>query len=362
MDPEKGTVDSNKRGSVTVTVVLLLIVLVGFAAFAIDVGYAMVARNELQNAADASALAAMRKLGEEYSGLTQGAQLTFTADRSEIVAEAQAAAAGNSAAGSSIVVNDADVVIGRWDAGSKTLTPGLVHPDAVRVTTRRDSLANGPVPTLLAGVLGISSLSVSSRATAALTGLSRVPKSGLPLPVGISKAWLLNPGYCENPIKLYPTNSPEGCAGWNVYDEQPASANTLNSILEGLADGSYSSPETAANQSAFNFTGGTLTSVFDAMKALFDAMRVKNDGVMDMDDDPNTWTTAVPVYDWPDCSNPNGRDGPIPIVGFTTIVVKSVQTTPEKTINAQVVCDMVVAGSGGGPLPDTAGTIPNLVE
>jgi Flp pilus assembly protein TadG len=48
----------DKRGTVTVMVALLLIMLIGFAAFAIDVGYMMVRRNELQNIADTAALAA----------------------------------------------------------------------------------------------------------------------------------------------------------------------------------------------------------------------------------------------------------------------------------------------------------------
>lgn len=362
MNRRKGLSLGNDRGAIAVMVSLLLIFLVGFAALAIDAGYLMVTRNELQNVADASALAAMRKLGEEYGNLTYGAQMNFVADRAEIVAEAQAAAFANAAAGKNIVVNDADVVIGRWDGETKTLTPGLLRPDAVRVSARRDNQANGQVATLLAGVVGVRSEPVSASATAALTGLSRVPESGLPLPVGISRAWFLNPDYCVNPIKLYPTNSPEGCAGWNVFDELPASASTLKSVLQGLADGSYTSPETTANQSAFNFTGGTLTSVFDDMQALFNVMRVKNDGVQDKDDDPATWTTAVVVYDWPDCSNPNPRGGPIPIVGFSTIVITSVTTAPEKTINAKVVCDTIVTGSGGGGLPVTAGTIPNLVE
>jgi Flp pilus assembly protein TadG len=46
-----------ERGAVLITVAIVLLLLFGFAAFAIDFGYSYVVRNKLQNAADASALA-----------------------------------------------------------------------------------------------------------------------------------------------------------------------------------------------------------------------------------------------------------------------------------------------------------------
>ena len=60
----------DQAGAVAVTVAILLVLLVGFAALAIDVGYLMVTRNELQNVADAAALAATRKLGIIYQNMT----------------------------------------------------------------------------------------------------------------------------------------------------------------------------------------------------------------------------------------------------------------------------------------------------
>ena len=44
---------TNQQGATAIIVGLMLIVLVGFLALAIDVGYVYVAQNELQNAADA---------------------------------------------------------------------------------------------------------------------------------------------------------------------------------------------------------------------------------------------------------------------------------------------------------------------
>jgi Flp pilus assembly protein TadG len=357
----------NTRGTVSVVVALMLLALIGFGSLAIDVGYMMVNRNELQNVADAAALASTRTLGAIYEPMTVEEQHDYVVNRTALVTAAQEVASNNfvkNDAGNTITINGADVIIGQWNPISRTLVPTSLKPDAVRVTVRKDSVANGPVSTFLAGVLGIGSIDVSATATASLTSLYKVPEDKLPLPVGISRAWFSNPDvYCHNPIRLYPTNTPEGCAGWNVYTDSPANAKTLRDILNGLTKGTYSSPETIAGQTAYNFTGGTIASDFDDMKTLFDTMRVKNDGVIDNDNDPNTWTTAVPVYDWPDCSNPNPRDGAITIVGFTTIVIKSVQTAPEKIIDAQVVCDTITNGSGGGEdFGGLVGSIPQLVQ
>jgi Flp pilus assembly protein TadG len=56
----------DQRGATAVTVVLFTAVMVMFAAFAIDIGHALVTKNELQNAADSAALAAGRQLGLTY--------------------------------------------------------------------------------------------------------------------------------------------------------------------------------------------------------------------------------------------------------------------------------------------------------
>ena len=49
---------SNRKGAVLVLSALLMIVMLGMAAFAIDIGYMMLVRTQLQLAADAGAMAA----------------------------------------------------------------------------------------------------------------------------------------------------------------------------------------------------------------------------------------------------------------------------------------------------------------
>ena len=50
-------IGKDQRGSVAIIVALSLLMLLGFGALAVDLGYVMLVKNELQNAADAGALA-----------------------------------------------------------------------------------------------------------------------------------------------------------------------------------------------------------------------------------------------------------------------------------------------------------------
>jgi hypothetical protein len=146
----------------------------------------------------------------------------------------------------------------------------------------------------------------------------------------------------------------DGCAGWNVYDSWPSNAEKLANLLECLAlpdtDPNHCQPPGASTGDNFVYTGGTVASAFDEMKALYDAKK-----------DPVTgeWKVGIPVYDRDDCSNPQNE---VPIAGFTTAIITEVLESPSNTINAKVVCDEFVVGHGGGGNYGTLGTIPGLVQ
>jgi Flp pilus assembly protein TadG len=59
-----------------VFIALMIFVLTAMASFAVDLGYAWVTQNELQNIADAGALAATRQLGVVYAELNQNSKRT----------------------------------------------------------------------------------------------------------------------------------------------------------------------------------------------------------------------------------------------------------------------------------------------
>ncbi len=350
---------SREEGASAIVIALILGFIASMAALAVDVGYVMATKNELQNSADAAALAAVRQLGSLYEPMSPSQQAAYVCDDpTPIYTIAQSAASSNTAGGVNISVVSSDIRIGQWDGSSHVLNQTNDQPDAVAVTARRDGSVNGPIGTFFARIFGKNSVPVSATATAALTGLSKIDEGELRLPVGISRRWFARPQFCNQPIVFYPTNNTctgtdfTGLAGWNTQTDPHANANTLKKILQGTKDGTYTSPETTVGDT-FYFTGGTVSSAFDDMKALFDYMKTR-----DGDGNDSTWTTAVVVYDQ-DCGNPHGG---IKINGFATVVIEQILTTPEKTILGRVICENVEHGRGSGGNYGTKGSIPGLVQ
>ncbi len=347
-----------ERGATAIIVGIMMVVLIGLAALAIDVGYAMVTRNELQNVADGAALAATRQLGENYKGMSANAMQNYVAAPGPIRNVAKDVAIKNSAGGTNININNADIIIGKWDADSKILTETLQHPDAVRVTARRDGSANGSITTFFARIFGRNTVDITATATAAITGQSTINKCDLIIPVGISTKWYED-GNCGQPIRFYPTGNMTGCAGWHVFEDWPASASKLRDILEEkkLRNCSGDDEYNINDDLYFTFTGGTVASAFDEMQALFEEYAVDSD-----DDGVKDWTTLLAVYDYEDCSNPKGS---IKIVGLCTVTITEVSGPGGKggkTIWGNVQCDQVDTGRGGAELYGTMGSIPGLVQ
>lgn len=360
----------NEKGVVAPLVAIMLSVLLGAVALAIDVGYMMNTRTELQRIADAAALAGARTLGRLYecnadlASCTQPMpyedQLTYEPDAAIIKQASMDVGLQNQAGGSKtgITIIENEIVIGNWDGAAHTLTANSISPDAVRVTVRRDGSANGPITTFFARIFGINTVDVSATATAALTGESSVGP-GKVIPVGISYAWYLNKGannFCDQPIKFYPSNDPESCAGWTTFFNKNASASYLRKdILEEWLNNPSTppTPEVKAGEE-IAFTGGTLgNQTFTAFYNLWDYMR-KNDG----DGNDAVWTAMVPVYDSTSCENPN-QD--MKVIGFSTVEITNV-VPPNVEITATVKCDNVVSGRGGGAPTGTKGSIPGLVQ
>jgi hypothetical protein len=187
------------------------------------------------------------------------------------------------------------------------------------------------------------------------------------MPVGISAAWFdyVNEErgtFCDQDIQFYPTGDMTGCAGWHTFENWPSNASILAQLLEDGVAGICSGGAKIGDEMVF--TGGTVASAFDEMKALYDFMKVCDDTSncpdnWDLDTNPDTWTTHVVVYGLWDCSNPSGY---IPIVGFATVEINRILETPEKLIGATLKCQDYAEGRGGGGPFGTRGTIPGLVQ
>jgi len=378
----------NQAGVSAVIIAIVLTMLIGFTALAVDVGYMYVTKNELQNVADASALAGAGSLGSIYEGLSREEQSKYEFTRENIVNVVNEVALENQAAKMNISINDADVTIGTWDGETGTLTAmtgsTLILPDAVRVIARRDGNANGPILTFFARIFNIATVNVVADATAALTSPATVDEGDLKTPFGISERMFNPPFDCTDVIKFSPTT--ESCAGWhNFFDAINANAmkNKLLGFIVGDGQGvdedgnsdcllppcgeqwlldnfdhllpdplpddpfpdGVTTPE-AGNGDYFEFQGGAIASLFngwyltndmdvnidtDIYEGDFDApaaIVALFDYFRRRDDDgkDDRWTTTIPVYK--EINDPeDGCANPntdLPIVGFAEIEVLKV--------------------------------------
>lgn len=160
----------DQRGVAFVVVFVLLASLWAALVFAVDGGLYFVTRNELQNAADAAALAGARQLGQIFRGGSPSAEPLAAEEQEQIVAAATAAGAEdpfkNKVNGSTIEIPATDIEIGNWSAA--TFSRNVTPLNAVFVRVQRSDNVNHPLPTYLAGTMGIKSLPVYAKATAFL--------------------------------------------------------------------------------------------------------------------------------------------------------------------------------------------------
>ncbi|KVN41615.1 pilus assembly protein TadE [Burkholderia pyrrocinia] len=174
---------ARQRGSIALFFLLFLIPLLSFGALAIDVAWVAIARNQLQNAADAAALA-----GADAMMSSSGGALNW----SQAASAANGVIAQNSAAGAAL--SSGTVATGYWNmtrspAGMQatTITPGTYDVPAVQVTVSRAPGVNGgSIPLLLGGLLGIPGASGSATAVAVLAAPGGVAAGGL-FPVAIDQ-------------------------------------------------------------------------------------------------------------------------------------------------------------------------------
>ena len=166
--------NSKRRGAAAVLSVATIPVLIGFAALAVDVGVLYNARAEAQRAADAAALAGAWELLDE-DRLTGAPEMSL---EEQLARQAAAEyAARNMIRGVSPEVDlntenlaDGDVVVGylydptNLDEALSTAQPDQINSVFVRV--RRDTVLNGPVQLLFAGILGFNTSNVQAEATA----------------------------------------------------------------------------------------------------------------------------------------------------------------------------------------------------
>jgi Flp pilus assembly protein TadG len=163
-----------RRGTITVLAAIMSVVLIGMVAFCVDIGYVLSAKEELQRAADASALATCWEYAQRISDGYSGTESTTYAR-----AVTSQYASENQVTGHSMTLNtnssnapDGDVVFGYIEDFNNSQSPLQAGtPDtynAVRVRLHKNANANGEVPYFFAKIFGLEGQMLTSEATAGI--------------------------------------------------------------------------------------------------------------------------------------------------------------------------------------------------
>lgn len=173
------TTPRRRSGGVALTVALSLLVLLGFAALVVDLGYARLVQSQLQTAADASAMAGAPKLDGRLVGLDNAREY------------ARVLGQANEANGAPVMLDinptnrpEGDIVLGVWgrDTGAFTPSTDPAKVNAVQVVARNQAL----LPLFSRAAFGVNRLGAEARAVAVRRwmGAGSVPwylPFGLPL-------------------------------------------------------------------------------------------------------------------------------------------------------------------------------------
>jgi Flp pilus assembly protein TadG len=210
-----------------------MVFLLGMAAFAVDVGYAVYVKSQLQNAADAAALAGAAELMQPY--VPYSLPLQSAGQKAQILQSAMAnaqnravaLAALNSAGDvASLAVGEDDIVCGFLDKHQQfwPTPPDSRFPNSVQVTARRDQQRNSPLPLFLASLFGKPTLDLA--ATARATAVSEVttfsPHAGVNgklLPIALDvRVWnQFVQNYTSPASENYVTTGPNGAPQLHIY-------------------------------------------------------------------------------------------------------------------------------------------------
>lgn len=154
-----------ERGAVLIYVAILALILIGLVGLAMDGAWVLTTSQQLRHAADAAALNGARYVKTDtdpFNALRAAAMnvaLANDAAKNDVNLDANL---GNDPAG--------DIVVGFWDWPTRTFTPTITGPNAVRVRAHRtDTNADGKLSLFFGPVFGKDDSDVGVTSTAVLS-------------------------------------------------------------------------------------------------------------------------------------------------------------------------------------------------
>jgi hypothetical protein len=312
MDADRGMkLLANERGVTLVWVAILLVVFCAFLGLAIDMGYMYVARGELQNAADAAALAAAAKLveGSALQSDARAEALKFAADN---LATKKPVVLASNNTNTLTPVND--VVIGNWTPSrDPKFIAGGEPLNAVQTRARRTSSDDplgaspgGPVDLFFARVIGDKWAQIGAAASAIA---ARPPRAGFYIMLGRLTC------NAAGPITVSPA---AGSMAFTSLLSPSSNANDIRANYVCPADQLHD-VEVCSEGTKVYTTNGTDSTVFKAIELdFYDPAYDRGNKAFNADGSVATWTVVVPVSS---VADPSAQPSPQPVWGYAKIVM-----------------------------------------
>jgi Flp pilus assembly protein TadG len=309
----------NQRGATSVIIALCLVVFLGMGAMAVDLGHLYVVRNELQNAADAGALAGARFLYNDDGYVNEGAnQIAIDAatanrsDRSPVEVNPGEVQRGHwSFATRTFTPNDSTAPVDLWDVSTAALDANLNFINAVKVVTRRQATQ---AASFFARIWGYQGFDVSAEAVAYKGFAGSLLPHEADQPVAICKqSLLINDAYTCSVGRMLNSGSNDAThntAGWTNFSQpcETANASEMRNLI--CATGN---PDMVDYGEGIGATGGVQNTTFSDMR---DCWINHSDSNGDGNPDHH-WELTLPVIDCPG----NNVSNCATLLGAVTVIV-----------------------------------------
>ncbi|MFN2198712.1 MAG: pilus assembly protein TadG-related protein [Anaerolineales bacterium] len=303
-----------QKGATMVFVAICIFILVAFTALAVDLGHLFVAHNELQNAADAGALAGARFL---YTNNGQ----TINVDANQVAYDA---AVANISESTSVEVNEPltnydDVQRGHWSFGLGILEKGFYrsdnttpvnlynvttqqldedqnHINAVKVITRREQ---SEIASFFAKIFGYAGFQQSAEAVAYIGFAGTLLPTEADQPIAICKQSITDSNGTYSGCNIGrmlnsgSNDATHNTAGWTNFS-QPCDTANASEMRDLICAGG--NPEPVTYGEGIGATGGVQDNVFRELRDCW----IDSDDSPGPDGLPNEpWSLTLPVVDCP---------------------------------------------------------------
>lgn len=322
------------HGVTAAMMAIFITFMAGITATAVDLGVLFTAKSQLQNAADAAALAAANTM------VSVGPNNEAIAQPATALTSATLYASSNQALGVNLNLKSPlgdDFIIGYWDENiggfdMNRTGLGLSNSDdlnAVQVRVRRDDLANTPVSTYFARIFNIDQVPVRAVSIAFLGYPGKVDPGVVDLPIAV-KADALTGGNgpeCGKSLTFNSENTEN--SEWTTFFTAPSD----NPSVDAYVTGDLPIPGISVGDDINVINGNLSNNTFDHLAERFNANQVNGE-----------WSVTLPVI------QDGGNSTYGTVVGFCTFVITEVRTAPFKDLTGHLACQMVVPSSptGGG--------------